>query len=118
MNTDERRFITNGKPTVKFPKGNKRAKCGLRNPPGGRPTNKEIEKKRAEVEGLAAIAAGILEGLKGQGRKYGEQIDKQAFKDNKVLVQLVKMILDKTIENAKQQIEHTGHAGITLRNYD
>src|SRR5262245_47208423 len=39
------RHTTNGKPTMKFEKGNKLAKGGRRNPPGGRPTKEELAAK-------------------------------------------------------------------------
>ena len=89
---------TNGKPTMKFEKGNRAAKGGRRNPPGGRPTNQQQEIKKAAkeiaqeyieahvkplMETYMGLAAGkVVEGRTAKGKKKFElSVDPSTTRD-------------------------------------
>ena len=77
-----------------FPKGNRLAKGGRRNPLGGRPTNEARATKKAELEVKEkelAIAKDVWEKeIKSREQDLAKRYVEQAMKDNRVLLDLRK----------------------------
>lgn len=80
---------------MKYKKGERQKhQGGLRNPPGGRPTNDEIKFK-------AAVAAAVNQQMNALAEKIAEHYVRQAFKNDRVLIH----VIDLCIAKAKQEIE-------------
>ena len=77
-----------------FPKGNRLAKGGRRNPLGGRPTNEAKATKKAELEAKEqelAIAKEVWEkAIKAREKELADRYVDQALTDNRILLDLRK----------------------------
>jgi len=102
------------KSSTSFKKGNKLGKGGKRKGAGG-PTNKEIEKKKAEVEGLQKIHEGMLEALKGQGLKFGKKLKEDLLKHPNLLMAFFKALLDKNEPDARQEFDIQTHGAVIVK---
>jgi len=101
---------------VKFKKGNKRAKGGKRNPPGGRPTKEAQEIKRQAVQ-MAQDYIGkhiepVLESyFKLTQPREVNHYDKDGnllFTDEVIDGSTIRHWIDKFVPAAKQEIHFTG----------
>jgi hypothetical protein len=81
----------------KFPAGNKFAKGGLRDPPGGAPTNEE---KAFKDLLKAAVHAEAIREVKKLAKRYIAR----GLKADKVLLH----VIDRAIPAAKQEVEISG----------
>ena len=86
---------------MRFEKGNKAAKGGKRNPPGGRPTKAALEAQEAR---LAVWQKELEKNELILARRY----IKRAMKSDRVLIDARKA----TVPDAKQEIEHSGEVGV------
>ena len=86
---------------MKFEKGNKAAKGGKRNPPGGRPTKAALEAREAR---LAVWQKELEKNESTLARHY----IKRAMKNDRVLIDARKA----TVPDAKKEIEHSGEVGV------
>jgi len=86
---------------MRFEKGNKAAKGGKRNPPGGRPSKAALEAQEAR---LAVWQKELEKNELILARRY----IKRAMKSDRVLIDARKA----TVPDAKQEIEHSGEVGV------
>jgi hypothetical protein len=86
---------------MRFEKGNKAAKGGKRNPPGGRPTKAALEAQEAR---LAVWQKELEKNELILARRYV----KRAMKSDRVLIDARKA----TVPDAKQEIQHSGEIGV------
>jgi hypothetical protein len=83
--------------TVRFAKGNKLAKGGRRNPPGGRPTREQMRDKKTFQE---AVEREIAKRINHIACHYVSR----ALKNDRVLMHLI----DKVMSDAKTELNVTG----------
>lgn len=95
--------MASGKPFKKG-KDSRRAKGGKRNPPGGRPTKAELKAREQ------AVTVWEREVAKREEKLAKRWVDR-AMSDDAMLRDVRKT----RIPDAKQEIEHTGHVGITIQ---
>ena len=100
------------KTDMPFKKGNKLGRHGKQNPPGGRPTNKEIEKKKAQLEGMEKARATVEKELVGKVAKLAERYTNRALQKNadKVLMDAIKKIMP----DAKQALDANYHGDVVI----
>ena len=107
---------------MKFEKGNKRAKGGKRTPPGGRPTKRQQEVKKAVAKmAQAYIEEHIEPVLKSyfkltQGREVKHYRDgKLDYTEEIIDGSTVRHWIDKFVPAARQEIHFTGDVKFKIR---
>jgi len=85
---------------------------GGKRPGAGRPTNKEIEKKKAQLEGMEKARATVEKELVGKVAKLAERYTNRALQKNadKVLMDAIKKIMP----DAKQVMDVNNHGNVTI----